>query len=417
MKVIFHIDMNSFFASCHEAITPEFRGKPLVVSSPSRRAIVSTANYQARKFGINSAMPLYKAKELCKDLIVVDHNFNLYVNFAQKLFDFICENYTTKIEVASIDECYIDVTDIYRKYQSVKNLAYDMQKRVFKELGLPNSIGISYNKSLAKIGSDFKKPMGITLIKKEDVPKIIFPLAVTKLFGIGKQTATQLEKLEIYTIGDLAHYGDVDFLEKILGSNVHNLISKAQGKGSDELNYDNNRLKSVANETTLEYDLSDYEEIKEKIFLLAKHVCQRVRKRTLIGNVIYVTLKYSNHQRHSKQIKLSTYTCEDDKVYSIAISLFEKLWNGEGIRLIGVGIKGIISKYDLKEQLSINNFETARPLSETNKLINSLNKKYQKDLLMTGERLEEMKYILQEQTKYIQSDSRTLDDTKKKRRQ
>ncbi|AGM26091.1 DNA polymerase IV [Spiroplasma syrphidicola EA-1] len=416
MKVIFHIDMNSFFASCHEAITPEFRGKPLVVSSPSRRAIVSTANYPAREFGINSAMPLYKAKELCKELIVVDHDFNLYVNFAQRLFDFICENYTTKIEVASIDECYIDVTEIYRKYQSAMNLAQDMQKRVFKELGLPNSIGISYNKSLAKIGSDFKKPMGITLIKREDVPKIIHPLAVTKLFGIGRQTASQLEKLEIYTIGDLAHYQDVDFLEKIIGNNAHSLIAKAQGKGSDELKYDNNGLKSIANETTLEYDLSDYEEIKEKIFLLAKHVCQRARKRTLIGNVIYVTLKYSNHQRHSKQIKLSTYTCDDDKVYSIAISLFEKLWNGEGIRLIGVGIKGIISKYDLKEQLSLNNFATASPLSETNKLINNLNKKYQKDLLMTGEKLEEMKYILQQQTKYIQSDSRTLDDTKKKRR-
>ena len=412
MKVIFHIDMNSFFASCHQALDPQWETKPLVVSSPSRRAIVTTANYAARKLGINSPMPLYKAKEIYPNLEVVNHDFGLYVEFAQKLFDFISTHYTNQIEVASIDECYIDVTDIYLKYGSAMQLAVNMQQNVFQQLGLPNSIGISYNKSLAKIASDLKKPMGITLIRPEDVPNLVHPLPVNKLFGIGQQTTKRLNALGIMTIKDLAEFPDLPLLETILGKPAISFVERANGGGSDELLFEHNQLKQIGNETTLEYDLIDFEEIKNKIYLLAKHVSQRAQKRTMVGNVIYVTLKNSNRKRFTKQKTIQKFTNLLDEIYSTAVSLFDQFWTGEPIRLIGVGLRGIISKYDIKEQVSFDSLPNFQVEGSTVKLIKEINKKYRKDILLTGQKLEELKYVLQAQTKYIQADQRILDETK-----
>ncbi|WHQ36592.1 DNA polymerase IV [Spiroplasma sp. SV19] len=412
MKVIFHIDMNSFFASCHQALDPQWEATPLVVSSPSRRAIVTTANYAARKLGINSPMPLYKAKEIYPQLKIVNPDFELYVEFAQKLFDFISSHYTNQIEVASIDECYIDVTNIYLKYGTAMQLAIDMQQNVFQQLGLPNSIGISYNKSLAKIASDLKKPMGITLIRPEDIPHLVDPLPVNKLFGIGKQTTERLNALGIMTIKDLAEFSDLPLLETILGKPAISFVERAKGGGSDKLLFEHNKLKQIGNETTLEYDLGDFEEIKNKIYLLSKHVSQRAQKRTMVGNVVYVTLKNTNRKRFTKQQTIPKYTNLLDDIYSTAISLFDQFWMGQPIRLIGVGLRGIISKYDIKEQISFDSLSNFQSESSTVKLIKEINKKYRKDILLTGQKLVELKYVLQAQTKYIQADQRILDETK-----
>ncbi|WP_425380637.1 DNA polymerase IV [Spiroplasma endosymbiont of Stenodema calcarata] len=412
MKVIFHIDMNSFFASCHQVSDPTSHEIPLVVSSSSRRAIVTTANYAARKLGINSPMPLYKAKKIYPKLTVVNHDFGLYIEFAQKLFDLICSCYTDKIEVASIDECYIDVTDIYVRYGSAYQLALDMQQKVLRQLGLPNSIGISYNKSLAKIASDLKKPMGITLIRPEDVPNLIQPLPVNKLFGIGKQSTERLNAVGINTIKDLAEFCDIPLLETILGKSALNFVARAKGGGNDELLFEHNQLKQIGNETTFEYDSIDFKDIKNKIYLLSKHISQRAQKRIIVGNVVYVTFKNINRKRFTKQQTIKKYTNILDDIYSTAITLFEQVWTGEPIRLIGVGIRGIISKYDIKEQISFDSLSNFKPESTTEKLIKEINKTYRKDILLTGQKLEELKYILQKQTKYIQSDQRILDETK-----
>lgn len=414
MKVIFHIDMNSFFASCHQVANPHFQGKPLVVANSSRRAVVTTANYEARQLGINSPMPLYKAKETCQDLEIVKQDFGLYVDFAQKLFDFISMHYTDKIEVASIDECYIDVTDIYLKYGSAMQLAIDMQQNVFQQVGLPNSIGISYNKSLAKIASDMKKPMGITLIRPEDVTDLVQPLPVNKIFGIGKQATHRLNEIGIHTIKDLAEFADLTTLETILGKPAHAFVERANGGGEQQLTFEHNQLKQIGNETTFEYDLIDYEDIKNKIYLLAKHVSQRAEKRTMVGNVIYVTFKNANRKRFTRQQTIKKYTNFLDDIYSVAIILFDQFWSGQPIRLIGVGLRGIISKYDLREQVSFETLETLQPDTATNKLIKEINKKYRQDVLLTGQKLEEIKYLLHSQTKYIQSDQRILDETKLK---
>ncbi|AHF57741.1 DNA polymerase IV [Spiroplasma eriocheiris] len=414
MRVIFHIDMNSFFASCHSAINPDLQDKPLVVSSPSRRAIVTTANYAARSYGVQSAMPLYQAKKLCRDLVIVDSDYQLYVNFAQKLFDYIANNYTEKIEVASIDECYLDVTELYPKYHSALNLAKEIQSKIYQDLGLSNSIGISYNKVLAKLASDLKKPMGITIIRDSDLATVVHPLAVNKLWGVGKITTQKLATLNIKTIGDLAHYDNPSALVKLIGSQALALMAHANGEGNDEINLGNNSIKSIANETTLEYDLDNFEEIKAKITFLANQVARRSKKRNIIGNVIYVVLKYSDRKKHSKQITLSHYTNDINEILPFALNCFEKLWNGSPVRLIGVGLAGIINKYDLKEQLTWDNFLTSLPTSDTEKLIKKINRHFKQDILLTGTKLNELKYLRQKQNRYLQADRVEVESEKKK---
>lgn len=169
-----------------------------------------------------------------------------------------------------------------------------------------------------------KKPMGITLIRPEDVAQLVQPLPVNKIFGIGKQATHRLNEIGIHTIKDLADFADITTLEIILGKQAYGFVEQANRGGEQQLSFEHNQLKQIGNETTFEYDLIDYEDIKNKIYLLAKHVSQRATKRTMVGNVIYVTFKNANRKRFTKQQTIKKYTNLLDDIYSVAIILFEQ---------------------------------------------------------------------------------------------
>ncbi|MCD7807986.1 MAG: DNA polymerase IV [Erysipelotrichaceae bacterium] len=191
MQIIFHIDLNAFFASAEMTQNPHLKGKPLVVAHNSRRSIVSTASYEARAYGIHSAMPLYKAKENCRDLIIVEPHFELYHQLSDSFFK-IVESYTNLIEIASIDECYADMsTYIINNHLQPYNLALEIQEKVYQKLNLQCSIGISYNKFLAKMASDMKKPMGITMITNKNYQSKLWPLPISDMYGIGKKNCAK----------------------------------------------------------------------------------------------------------------------------------------------------------------------------------------------------------------------------------
>jgi DNA polymerase-4 len=164
MKYIIHVDINSFFASVEELQNPNYKNKPIVVSGYTKRSVVASANYIARNYGINAAMPIFMAKNLCRSLVVVTPHFNLYEEYSEKFIRLISEKFTNNIEIGSIDECYVDITNIVNKKNQPINIAYQIQKMIKAKLGLNCSIGIANNKFLAKMGSDYKKPLGITTI-------------------------------------------------------------------------------------------------------------------------------------------------------------------------------------------------------------------------------------------------------------
>lgn len=187
MQIIFHIDLNAFYASAEVSVDPTLEGKPLVISGNSRRAIVSTASYEARKYGIHSAMPLFQAKQLCKNLVIKPVNFTLYRNLSQSFFEII-RSYSSILEVASIDECYVDFSDYFSKHPSNPVLlAKQIQNEVYEQLKLKCSIGISPNKFMAKMASDMKKPMGITVLNRHNYKELMWLLIFQICLGLVKK--------------------------------------------------------------------------------------------------------------------------------------------------------------------------------------------------------------------------------------
>ena len=214
MQIIFHIDLNAFYASAEMANDSSLEGKPLVISGNNRRAIVSTASYEARKYGIHSAMPLFQAKQLCKNLIIKPVNFDLYRRLSSQFFELI-STYSPLLEIASIDECYVDFSNYIIEHNiHPYKLAKIIQNDVLNTLKLKCSIGIAPNKFMAKMASDMKKPMGITILNKSNYKQLLWPLDVSEMFGIGKKTAPKLKEMGILTIGDVANY---DNYNKLLG--------------------------------------------------------------------------------------------------------------------------------------------------------------------------------------------------------
>lgn len=384
MQIIFHIDLNAFFANAEIAVNPSLKGKPIVISSESKRGIVSTASYEARKFGIHSAMPLFKAKELCPKLITIPPHFDLYKDLSSQFFSLLSE-YSLMLEVASIDECYLDMTEYIIEHSADPyETAKEIQNAVLERLNLSCSIGIAPNKFLAKMGSDMKKPLGITVITNSNFKSLIWPLPVEDMMGVGKKTSVKLHEIGIHTIGDIADYKNYDILRSIFGKNTLLFYHKANGKDSSKVNTKRNELKSVGNSTTFESDTNDLTYIKSKFKELSISVSNRAKKRNLVSNSISITVKYTRELSKTKQMIINHYTNDTDIIYSTALILFDSLYNNEKIRLVGVSLNNVILFNDIKEQLSL--FEVVRE-DQTLSLIKELNSNFNNKQFMKASEL------------------------------
>ena len=191
-RVYFHVDLNAFFASAEVLLNPSLAGKPMAVAGHTRRSVVSTASYEARKYGVSSGMSIHEAIRLCPDLIIQEGHYHYYEELSSQ-FIAIVSLYSARVEQASIDECYVDMTETIRMYERPLDLAWELQQRIRRETGLQCSIGIGPNLFLAKMASDMKKPMGITVLRIRDVPSIMWPLPIKDMRGIGKKTLPYME--------------------------------------------------------------------------------------------------------------------------------------------------------------------------------------------------------------------------------
>lgn len=377
MQIIFHIDLNAFYASAEISIHPELKGKPVVICRESRRSIITTASYEARKYGVHSAMPLFQAKTLCSDLVIVEPHFELYKTLSQQFFEIIA-TFSPFLEVASIDECYVDMTDYFVTHHChPETVAKEIQKKVYNELSLQCSIGIAPNKFLAKMASDMKKPMGITVITNNDVKSKIWPLPISDMIGIGKKTQPKLLDIGIETIGDIANYHNYEKIKPIFGKNALVFYQKANGKDFSKINYAKNELKSIGNSTTFENDSNDEQFIKQKFKSLSQEVSQRAKKRELVSNSISITLKYTREKSHTKQMIIDHYTNELETIYATALLLFEMIYHGEKLRLVGVSLNNVVHYKDLNQQISIFDYSKEEKMikNETDEIIASLNAK------------------------------------------
>ena len=380
IKVIFHIDLNAFFASAELVRHPEYKGKPLVVSNNSKRSVITTASYEARRFGVHSAMPLFKAQELCKKLIIVAPDMEYYRDLSNRFFEIIT-SYSNLLEIASIDECYVDVTDILNDYKDILFLAKDIQMAVYKAIRIDCSIGISYNKFLAKMASDMEKPKGITIITKSNFKTILWSLSIDKMLGIGKKTAPKLKDLNIFTIGDLAKYSNYDKIKSVLGKNAIVFYYKAHGVDISKMKIEQGRLKSISSSTTLLNNTNDENQLKDLIKQLVLKVSKRAKSKELLSKNISINFKNTKFESIVRSVTIDKYTDEYEIILSNALILLEKYYDGKPIRLIGVSLNQTINKKDLKEQLSLFDYQDNNKEDFTNLLLKDLNQKIGNNLL------------------------------------
>lgn len=337
--VVFHIDLNAFFASAEMTKDPSLIGKPIVVGGKSRKGVVCTASYEARNFGVRSAMPIFEAKKLCPELIVVEGDYRLYESLSGQFIQLVKE-YTSLVEQASIDECYADMTAVIQRYQKPLDLAVELQSRLQQKLNLNCSIGIGPNKFLAKIASDMKKPLGITVLRKKEVPTKLWPLPIEAIGGIGRKTAPVLKKHGIVTIKDLASMQNRELIQTILGNMAATYIQYAHGEDDAEL-VRNQTMTSMSQSTTLDQDITDYDTIRNVFSGLARSLHRRLQLEHLAGDSISISIRYYNFETITRSKKMQELVQTYDDLFAVAMMLFDMHDKQLPIRHLGIALHNL----------------------------------------------------------------------------
>lgn len=344
---IFHIDMDAFYASVEEVDNPSIRNYPVIVGGKSDSGIVTTANYKARKYGIHSAMPIFLAKQKCPHGIYLPTRKDRYSEASKEVFE-VLYSFTDLVEPVSIDEAYMDISSIN---EDPLVLAGKIKDKVYEETKLTMSIGISYNKFLAKLASDWQKPNGITIIDKTMLPEILLPLKVEKIHGIGPKSANRLNSIGIYTVKDLYSL-DEEFLEDMFGKAGREIYKRIRGVDNREININRER-KSLGTERTLKESTLDLGLLKMYLKEFAKEISDGLNRKGLFGRTITVKVKDKDFKVTTRSKTLINDTASFDTIYYTAIMLFNELNIKKEIRLIGLTISNL-TEYQLK-QLSIFN--------------------------------------------------------------
>ncbi|MFG6114421.1 DNA polymerase IV [Halobacillus sp. MO56] len=378
-RVIFHVDMNSFYASVEMAFDPGLKGKPLAIAGnpEERKGIVVTSSYEARKHGVKTTMPLWEAKRHCPDLIVMRPNFDRYRTASKEMFKILAD-VTDIIQPVSIDEGYMDITDC-ENLGSPLEIADRIQERIAEELDLPCSIGIAPNKFLAKMASDMKKPMGITVLRKRDLPKKLWPLPIEEMYGVGEKTAEKLRSYKIETIGDLANY-DVFKLKQLLGINGERLKNRANGQDNRPVDPDAvHEFKSIGTSTTLAQDTTDDMEIRQVLRRLANKVAARMSGKKVLARNVQLMIRYHDWKNVTRSRQLKDYIHTSDDIFHIASRLFDEHWNQEPVRLLGITAGDLAEQREVTQQLDIFNYEQYAEKEKLYKTIDDLTERYGKN--------------------------------------
>jgi len=370
-RVYFHIDLNAFYANAECLLDPELKGKPIAVAGQTRRSVVSTASYEARVFGVHSAQPIAEAEKLCPELLIIEPHFHYYAALSRSFIE-IVRRYTSEIEQASIDECYADMTEEIRKYEKPLDLAWKIQHEILSELGLPCSIGVGPNMFLAKMASDMKKPMGITVLRIREAETKLWPLSIGEMRGVGLKTVPLLNDLGIHTIGDLANVQDPEQLRPIFGKNTELMIRRAHGYDDRQLVTEADSKSMGVSETFLE-DITDYDEIRGYFREMSRRLSERLRREHKIGTTISIRIKYYDFQNTDRSQKLDQPIFRADDLFVQAMSLFDDNWEGDPIRLTGLSVSDFVSEEAAATQINL--FDPVdEKREETSAILKDLNK-------------------------------------------
>jgi DNA polymerase-4 len=341
VRKILHMDLDAFFCSVEELRDPSLKGKAFAVGGqPGSRGVISTASYAARKFGVHSALPTSQALRLCPGLILVSSFHSGYEEVSRQVMK-IVGDYSPLVETLSIDEAFLDVSDLP---DTPLQIARSLQSRINRETSLPCSIGGASNMLVAKIANDYGKhlhkdptpPNAITIVEPGTEAAFLAPLPIDALWGVGPKTAERLKALHIHTIGDLAGRSESE-MSRLFGQSGCDLLDRARGIDSREIQVEH-EAKSISQEVTYDQDTGDEEYLLKTIRRLSANVGSQLRKQGITAKTVRIKIRWANFETHTRQAALTRPTDCDSVITSTAIDLFKKIWTaGKKVRLIGVG--------------------------------------------------------------------------------
>ncbi len=335
---IIHVDMDAFYAAVEQRDNPEFMGKPVIVGGLSSRGVVATASYEARKFGVHSAMAMVEARRRCPQGIFVTPNHGCYEQVSAQIRA-ILHRYSPLVEPLSLDEAFLDVSGMEWIYGDPVDMARKIKADIRHELNLTASAGVSFNKFLAKLASDMQKPDGLVVIRPGEEARVLNNLPVGKLWGVGEVTAAALEKKGIRTIRQLAQT-DPKLLELLIGKSAYDLSKLARGE-DDRPVIPEQAPKSVGNEETFEDDLYTWEDIEKELLSLASHVGWRLRRLGVSGQTVTVKVRFSSFRTVTRSRTMEQVTNLDEVLYHMAKELYKTVATTEGIRLLGLTVSNL----------------------------------------------------------------------------
>ena len=386
-----HIDVNNAFLSWTAVARlkagekVDLRSIPSVVGGDEakRHGIVVAKSNIAKKFGIQTAEPLYMARRKCPSVVVVPADHKYYRECSDKLYNLFLE-YTEKVERFSIDECFLDLTEYLKPDEDLIKVGIQIKERVKRQFGFTVNVGVSDDKILAKIASDFEKPDKIHTLFKSEIREKLWPLPVSEMFLVGKKSIPKLNRMGVRTVGDLANT-DKAVLIKNFGKYGYTIWKYANGESGEEVNYLPEKPKGIGNSITLPYDVASIDELDATLVELVEKVAYRLRKEDMLATVVNVQLKNNNFNNYSHQKKLLSKTDSTNDILKVAKELLRELFVGEPIRLIGVRVDGLVEKEEF--QLSIFDIKEDSKNKKLDNAIDQLKEKFGYDILTRASEL------------------------------
>ncbi len=339
--MIIHVDMDAFYASVEIRDRPELAGKPVVVGgSPDGRGVVAAASYEARKFGVHSAMPAAQARRLCPGAVFLRSRIDYYAGVSKQIRK-IFQAYTPLVEPLSLDEAFLDVTGSMRLFGSAEAIAGQIKSDIRRELQLVASTGVAPNKFMAKIASDLDKPDGFVVVGPDEVESFLEPLAVERIWGVGRQGSKTMHRLGVRTIGDLKRLSP-DVLEDHFGSSGEHFWRLARGIDNRPVVPDR-EAKSISHETTFETDIADATVLRGWLFELTDQVGRRLRRLNLRGGTAHIKVRFADFRTITRSQKLSEPTNTTDELFGVVAALLETRLPAKhlSVRLLGMGVSDI----------------------------------------------------------------------------
>ena len=385
-RVILHVDMDAFYASIEQLDEPAFRGRPVIVGADPKqglgRGVVAACSYEARKFGVRSALPIGRAWKLCPAGVYVRPRMDRYVEVSHEVME-VLRRFTNLVEPLSIDEAFLDVTGSTTLFGAPVQIARAVKKQIREATGLTASAGVAPNKFLAKIASDLKKPDGLVVVEPGEIEAFLRDLPISRLWGVGPKTEERLHELGLLTIGAVRNRRLED-LTPLLGSNLSaHLHQLAQGH-DDRPVVPNWEPKSVSNETTFEEDTRDRELLVKTIRKLAESVGRRLRRENYRARKVTLKIRFEPFETHTRQVSVKRPIDTDEEIIRLALGLFDHFSLERRVRLIGVGTGEIVRPGDGPTQLGL--FDGSTKDGVISRTVDAIRERFGDDLIQRGGR-------------------------------